>query len=177
MIPWRHSSFSGRLTFHLYWLANRSLDGNVLCDCWTHARVKITSFCLLLLYLLILLRFWSYCVTALKCALRRTCLHSWHLITGAIFKRYWAAASIISVIPVGFCWWGSMSDHALVQVRNKQAGKIGQTVLLYERYSGRYYDVLTNPGQLLSPIVVPFTDQPMQGDQSTEWICNQGVFT
>lgn len=61
-----------------------------------------------------------------------------------------------------------MSDHALVQVRNKQAGKIGQTVLLYERYSGRYYDVLTNPGQLLSPIVVPFTDQPMQGDQSTE---------
>ena len=69
---------------------------------------------------------------------------------------------------MGFSRLQSTSDHAPVQVRNKQAGKIGQTVLLYERYSGRYYDVLTDPGQLLSPIVTPTTDQPMKDDRGME---------
>jgi len=43
----------------------------------------------------------------------------------------------------------------LRKVRNKQAGRVGQTVLLYERFSGRYYDVVSQPGERVCPIVTP----------------------
>ena len=39
-----------------------------------------------------------------------------------------------------------------MQVRNRNAGRIGTVVLKYDRVSGRYFDVDSQPGKQICPI-------------------------
>lgn len=47
-----------------------------------------------------------------------------------------------------------------VQVRNKEAGKVGETALHYEPVSGRYYDVITDGNRMLCPLTSPAVSEP-----------------
>lgn len=53
----------------------------------------------------------------------------------------------------------------IMQVRNRDAGRIGTVCLKYDRVSGRYYDVDTTPGKQICPIRPLWDTAPGAGSQ------------
>lgn len=54
-----------------------------------------------------------------------------------------------------------------MQVRNRDAGRIGSVVLKYDRMNGRYYDVDTQPGTDINPIRPLWPTSPKPQPQPT----------
>lgn len=58
--------------------------------------------------------------------------------------------------------------EACEQVRNKEAGRVGETALQYEPVSGRYYDVITDGNKMICPLKAPPLAEPTLDPVSEE---------